>query len=81
MKGIATYKDGKYIDNDINEAWLLYCEETAGCFDVRDCWNQLPVSVRLLYLNRIERNRRLLGEIKQCFRKSEVSEKMKAKES
>jgi hypothetical protein len=37
----------------IEKAWLLYCEETAGSFDVRDYWEQLSENVREYYVHRI----------------------------
>ena len=34
-------------------AWELYCEETAGDLDVRDYWDQLSVSVKIIYISKI----------------------------
>lgn len=33
-----------------DEAWNLYCEETAGDMDVRDSWEELPPNAQIRYL-------------------------------
>jgi len=37
----------------IEEAWNLYCKETAGSFDVRDDWEHLRETVQEYYLHRV----------------------------
>lgn len=36
------------------QAWLLYCEDTAGGMDVKDHWDELPYDVQELYLSRVQ---------------------------
>ncbi len=38
------------------QAWLLYCEDTAGDMDVRDYWEQLPERVQKIYLTKAQNN-------------------------
>lgn len=37
----------------IQEAWELYCAETAGDMDVRDFWEELPKKAQDLYLEKL----------------------------
>lgn len=39
-----------------DQAWLLYCEDTAGDMDVRDYWEQLPEHVQKIYLTKAQNN-------------------------
>jgi hypothetical protein len=34
------------------KAWNLYCKETAGDMDVRDFWEELPLRVKRIYLEK-----------------------------
>lgn len=36
--------------NITDQAWKLYCEETAGDMDVRDSWEELPPNAKIHYL-------------------------------
>ena len=50
---MAEYKNGKYIDPVINNAWTLYCAEAAVTFDQRDSWEQLPEYLQKIYLEKV----------------------------
>ena len=36
------------------KAWLLYCQETAGCMDVVDFWEQLGPNQRAYWLEKVK---------------------------
>lgn len=36
--------------HEIEAAWRLYCDDTAGDMHVHDFWEQLPERVQALYL-------------------------------
>ena len=40
------------VQDDVDRAWALYCQETAGSLDARDFWHELPATVQAYYLNK-----------------------------
>jgi len=39
------------------QAWQLYCKETAGDMDVRDFWHELPPHVQQIFLDKVARTK------------------------
>ncbi len=54
----VTLKAGSFVINPVladpaEEAWKLYCKETAGDMHVADSWEQLSDKVKAIYLNKV----------------------------
>lgn len=56
-----TFDEPEYSYGQLSEieakAWKLYCDETAGSMDVRDFWQELPLYVQHIYLEKIRNDK------------------------
>lgn len=39
------------------KAWTLYCKETAGSMDVKDFWQEVPLYVQHIYLEKVKNDK------------------------